>query len=207
VSRTDTVDSIAAAAGTTPETIIVINDLRAPYISSGGGPGVVRPGDTILVPVRAGAGTSTEPGGEYLSPEDALYGVDFKFDDTVLAKEGRFDLSVANSLFDAELSSGVQNVVQGTQITVLTEIGTTVFVPSVGLRRNVGTKGTIQHTLLASIRLREGILVDPRISGIQSLRVVLDGDVLRQEITPIIGTARRGVRLVLPFGHVTGEGG
>jgi len=204
VSRTDTIDSIAADAGTSPETIIIINDLRPPYISSGGGPGVKRPGDTMLIPSRAGGGTSTEPGSEYLSPEDALYGVDFKFDDEVLRKEGRFDLSVANSLFDAELSSGVANVVQGTQITVLTEIGATVFVPEVGLRRNVGTKGTIQHVLLASIRLREGILVDPRISGIQSLRVVLDGDVLTQEITPIIGTSRRGVKLVLPFGRASG---
>jgi hypothetical protein len=207
VDRTDTIDSIAAAAGTGPETIIVINDLRPPYISSGGGPGVVVPGDTILVPVRAGAGSSTQTGDEYLSPEDALYGVDLKLDDEVLAKEGKFDIKVANNLFDAELSRGINNVVQGTQITILTEQGTTVFLTDVGIRRNVGTKGTIQHVLLASIILREAILVDPRISGIQSSRVVLDGDVLTQEITPIIGTSRRGARLVLPFGRASGEGG
>jgi len=206
VSRTDTLDSIAATAATSPETIIVINDLRAPYISSAGGPGVVRPGDSILVPVGAGAGSTTEAGGEYLSPEDVLYGVDFKLDATVLKKEGRFELSVANNLFDVELSRGIANVVQGTQITVLTESGTTVFARDIGIRRNVGVKGTIQHTLLAAIVLREAILVDPRISGIQSLRVVLDGDVLTQEITPIIGTSRRGVKLVLPFGRASGGG-
>jgi hypothetical protein len=97
----------------------------------------------------------------------------------------------------------VANVVQGTEITINTERGTTQFIPTLGIRRNVGTKGTIQHVLLASTVLREALLSDPRVSGIESSRVVLDGDQLSQEITPIISGQRPGATLVLPFGRAS----
>lgn len=206
VQRTDTLESIASRAGTTPEAVIILNDLRPPYIVPGGGPGFVMPGDTILVPAAGSGGRSTGRGAvDYLTPEEALYGVDFALDRTILARDGVFDLSVETMRggFDFEVSTGIANVVQGTEITINTERGTTQFIPDLGIRRNVGTKGTLQHVLLSSIVLREALLSDPRVSRIDSSRVVLDGDQLLQEITPVVSGQRPGATLVLPFGRVS----
>jgi len=207
LSRSDTIDSLANRYATTPAAIVVINDLTPPYIAPGGGPGILAPGDTILVPVQGGAGTSTQPGDEYLTGEDALYGVDMKLDDAAL-KAGMLDIRVAETgdSLDCELCSGIANVVQGTQITVLTEYGSTSIIPELGIKRTAGSRGTMQEVLLASIRLREAILSDPRITGIQSLRVVLDGDVLTQEVTPLVAGRKSGTTLVLPFGRASSGG-
>lgn len=207
VQRTDSVESIATAAGTTPEAVILINDLRPPYITGDGGPGIAKPGDLVLVPGDATEGSATGPGvRDYLTSEEALYGVDLLIDRTLFERTGKFDIAVraANGAVDCEVTTGIRNVVQGTEITVNTERGTTVFLPDIGIRRNVGTKGTVQHVLLASATLREALLADPRISGIESSRVVLNGDVLEQEITPIVSGQRPGATLVLPFGRASG---
>ncbi len=210
VRRTDSIESIAAAAGTTPEAIIVINDLRPPYITPGGGPGVLSPGDTILVPGSAPGGSTGRGTTDYLTSEDALYGVDIALDDTVLEREGLFDIGVddAQGALDVALRRGVANVVQGTEITINTERGTTQIpeLIDLGIRRNIGVKGTLSHVMLASITLREALLSDPRVSGVESARVVLDGDVLTQEITPIISGYRPGATFVLPFGRASSGG-
>ena len=54
--------------------------------------------------------------------------------------------------------------------------------------------------------LREAILADPRIEGIQDTTVVLEDDVLTQEITPRLRGTAEGVTLVVPFGTATGGG-
>lgn len=204
VRRTDSVESIATRYGTTPEAVVLLNNLVAPYIVPGGGPGLAGEGDHLLVPARTPRGGSSGRGAvDYLTPEEALYGVDLALaphDDGEL-----FDLRVetVRGGYDAELVSGIANVAQGTEITVNTELGTTQFLPDVGIRRNVGVKGTTQHVLLSSIVLREAILADPRISGIDSARVVLDGDTLTQEITPVVKGRLPGATLVLPFGRVS----
>lgn len=211
VSRTDSIEGLATRSGTTPEAIVLLNELKPPYITSAGGPGIAKPGDVLLVPADTG-GPSGEPRGanDYLSSEEALYGVDLALDPVELAN-GRFELLVneTSDPEDADHSRGVGNVAQGTEITIGTEIGTTAFLPEVGIRRNVGSKGTTQHVLLASITLREALLQDDRISGIDSSRVVFDGRTgeLTQEITPVVSGTRPGATLVLPFGRASGGDG
>jgi hypothetical protein len=209
VLRTSTIDGFAARFGVSRELIILINDLRFPYIARGGGPGILAPGDYILIPVRTGAegvGGGPGPDAEYLSPEEVLYGVDLALDPDVLDEEGRFELLEDDTryLLDAQLSHGLENVVQGVTILIRTELGTTTYLPDVGIRRGVGKKGTIQHVLLSALALREAVLSDPRIEGIQDSRVVLDGDVLTQEVSPILASRRRDVSLILPFGRASG---
>lgn len=208
VGATDTIDRIAERFGVSRELIILINDLRFPYISEGGGPGLVAPGDSILIPLITSESEedSVASSDEYLSSDDALYGRDFALDLEVLRKEGKFDLKVdeAHGALDAETIGGLDNVVQGTRITVETPIGGTVYVPEVGIRRSTGIKGTLSHVLLASLNLRQAILQDPRISDIEDSRVVLDGDVLTQEVLPIVKGKRDAVTYVLPFGKATG---
>jgi len=204
VRRTDTLDSIASRYGTTPEAVALINNLLAPYIVPGGGPGLAGEGDRLLVPAAAPRSGSAGRGAvDYLTPEEALYGVDFAL--TPHEHGELFDLRVeeVRGGYDAELVGGIANVVQGTEITINTELGTTQFIPDLGIRRNVGVKGTAQHVLLSAIVLREGILADPRITGIESSRVVLDGDVLTQEVTPVVRGRRPGATLVLPFGRAS----
>jgi hypothetical protein len=206
VQRTDTIESIAGRAGTTPEAVIIINDLRPPYLTDGGGPGILKPGDTILVPAASSGASATGRGAvDFLTAEEALYGVDVAIDRTAFDRTGLFDIAVdeVGGATDFALARGVANVVQGTEITINTERGTTQFIRALGIRRNVGVKGTLQHVLLGSVTLREALLSDPRISGIESSRVVLDGDTLVQEITPIVSGQRPGATLVLPFGRAS----
>ncbi len=211
VLRTSTIDGFAARFGVARELIVIINDLRFPYIARGGGPGILAPGDYILIPIRTGAAGAVGgpgPDAEYLSTEESLYGVDLALDQEVLAKEGRFEILEDDTryLLDAQLVHGLENVVQGVTISIRTELGTTTYLPDIGIRRGVGKKGTIQHVLLSALALREAVLSDPRIEGIQDSTVVLDGDVLTQEVSPILASRRRDVSLILPFGRASGVG-
>lgn len=212
VERTDTIESIADEANTTPEAIIVINDLRPPYITAYGGPGILKPGDIILVPAASGGEAATGRGAnDFLTAEEALYGIDIALDKETLKRSGKFELLVneTNNSTDFGFARGVANVVQGVEIIIGTEIGTTVFLRRLGIRRNIGVKGTTQHVLLASVTLREAMLQDTRISGFESSRVVLDSltGELTQEITPIVSGQRPGAVFALPFGSATGGGG
>lgn len=210
VRRTDSLESIATANRTTAAAIILLNDLRSPYLTEFGGPGILKPGDRVLVPVEGTDQASTGRGiTDFLDSEEALYGIDIALDDTVLNNTGLFDIAVTETQdsMDFAIRKGVPNVVQGTEITLNTERGTTQFLPDIGIRRNIGTKGTTQHVLLASIILREGLLSDTRINGIQSSRAVFDSVTgsLELEITPIVSGQQPGTTFVVPFGKASGE--
>jgi hypothetical protein len=209
LDSTMSIGSLATRYNVTKELIILINDLRFPYIAKGGGPGILKPGDSILIPTQAGMGISsitvTAPGGGYLTPEDALYGIDLALDMDVLAKEGRFEIKedTTRDLLDAQVVRGIPNVIQGTEISIRTEAGSTTFLPDIGIRRSVGIRGTLQNMLLASVYLREAILLDPRVESIKDSRIVLEDDVLTQEISPVLRGQREGVVLILPFGKAS----
>ena len=171
-----------------------------------GGPGTRRPGDTILIPQRqAKQPTGLVPNDAYLSPADILYGVDLALDKK-LAEEGIFEILVddLHGSLDAALVRGLDNVVQGVQIILGTEKNTTTFADDIGIRRASGKKGTLDVLLTSSINLREAILSDPRVRGIESMATVLEGDVLSQEITPVLLNERDGVTIVTPFGSASG---
>lgn len=207
VTATDSIETFATRYSVDPELIVLINDLRAPYILPGGGPGLLQAGDEILIPLASGGGTGGQPSGDYVGVDDALYGVDLAIDMDRLNRDGVLDLRapVRAQAGDADLSRGVPNVVQGTAITIWTERGATSFLPDVGVSRNVGMKGTVQHVMLASLNIRDALLADSRIVGIAESSIVLDGDVLTQEIVPIVAGRRDNTTIVLPFGTVSGS--
>lgn len=204
VRRTDTIESIAIRCGCSVEAIILLNNLNPPYIVPGGGPGLAQAGDSLIVP---GTGTGVLGAGpqDYLTADEALFGRDLALDQQQYGASGTFDLQVNSTRDDFATMGGIQNVVQGTEITVGIERGTEMIpeLSDIGIRRNVGVKGTIQHVLLASFTLREALMSDPRVTGIASSRVVLDGDLLTQEITPIVGGSRASAPFVLPFGSAS----
>jgi hypothetical protein len=206
VRKGDTIASVAARYRSTKEGIILLNDLRAPYITVDGGPGILRPGDEVLIPVaRGGAIAGTQPSSDYLTVEDSMYGVDMRLD-PVLLNDGIMELSVdqKHGRLDVEHSFGIANVVQGLQILLHTARGATKFLPDLGIVRDVGMKGTVQRMLFASVSIRETILSDPRIEEIIRADIKLDGDSLTQEITPRVRGRAEGITLVLPFGKASG---
>jgi hypothetical protein len=208
VTRTDSLRSLAERYGVPPELIIVINDLAPPYFTEAGGAGTLGPGDEVLIPV-ADAGdrdTGAVVGSGYLPADVLLYGRDLAIDMDLYDRTGIFDLKVdvAHGALDAETVGGIPNVVQGTLITVETERGSTVYLPDIGVRRSVGTKGTLNHVILAALNFREAILSDPRIEAIESSEVLLDGDVLSQNMTARLVSRRTAVSLVRPIGRVSG---
>ena len=203
----DTLDSIASRNGSSKEAIILTNNLEYPYIAPGGGPGVRQTGESLLVPIAVGgAPISVSPADEFLTDDEALYGIDMRLDPDLL-KENIMDIAVdtAHGSLDTELSRGVPNAAQGIQIILLTELGSTKFLPNIGIRRSVGQMGTLGALLVAAVNLREAILGDPRVEGFEDFEVVLDKDVLSQEITPRLRGQLDGVTLVVPFGNATGE--
>lgn len=212
VKRTDSMQSIANETGAQQEAIIILNDLRYPYLSEGGGPGIAKPGDKILIPTsegraEEGAPSAPSPSASYYTAEDVIYGADLAIDQERLDRDDVMEILVdrAHGYEDAQLVRGVPNAVQGITIIINTELGATSIVPDVGVRRPIGSKGTMEHTLMSAIRLREGILSDDRIEGIESISTVLDGDTLTQEIVPILITGRP-VTLAVPFGRASGTG-
>jgi len=208
VERTTTLPGLAARYDVPPEVIVVINDLRAPYFVEGGGPGLLGPGDMVLIPTvgREGSVGLAPVTADYLTPDEILYGRDLALDDTLFKREGLFELrvDVAHGSLDAEIIGGVPNVVQGTRISVETERGTTVYIPDLGIFRTPGKKGTLNNVILASLYLRQAMLFDPRIERIEQSLVSLRGDVLSQDVSARLVGARSSVTFVRPFGRASG---
>ena len=205
ILASDTIDTLSIKHDVPREAIIALNDLRYPYISKVGGPGILKPGDSVLIPMRAAGETvGVVPDDQYLTNQDILYGVDIALDPT-LAQERIFDIKIdeMHGSVDVECIRGTKNVIQGVQILIGTERGTTDFIPELGIRRTVGVRATLDLMLIASVYLREAILSDPRIVRIESSKVTLVGDVLEQEITPVLLNARDGVTIVVPYGKAS----
>lgn len=207
VLRTDSLLGLSARYSVPVELIAIINDLRAPYFTDGGGAGTLGPGDTILIPVATGGRVNPGAIGGSESDADALiYGTDLALDQELFEREGFFEIKVdtAHGAMDAEVISGVPNVVQGLEIIVETERGSTVYLPDLGIKRTVGAKGTINQLVMTSLVFREAILSDPRIEKIESASVILDGDVLSQELFARLVSRRSNVSLVRPIGRASG---
>lgn len=208
VDRSTTLTGLSARYDVPAALILLINDLRPPYFAEGGGPGVLGPGDTVLVPtISNGQSRALAPVNTgYLTADEVLYGRDLALDMSVFRTEKVFDLRVdtAHGGLDAEIVGGIPNVVQGVQISVETERGTTVYIPDLGIRRTAGKKGTLNNVILASLYLREAMLFDPRIAKILQLVVTQNGDVLQQNVSVELEGGRSNVSFVRPFGRASG---
>lgn len=201
----DTLDRIAAEHGTTPALLALINDLSAPYIVRGGGPGFANIGDRILVPVP-GINDAEGRGGTLSDrAEELLYGTDIRVTVEGAGRKLRLGLAMSTTRRDVSLVRGVDNIVQGLTVATNTERGATQHLPQVGIRRNVGKRGTLQELLLSNVLIREAVLSDSRIEDIAKSRVTLNDDVLSQEITPIIRSVGPSSAVSLPIGTLPGS--
>jgi ABC-type transporter Mla MlaB component len=209
VDRTTTLQKLSAQYGVPPEAIALVNDLRAPYFAPGGGPGLLGPGDQVLIPqVESGANTAGIVGSpiDYRTPDEILFGRDLALDQELLEVEGLLDFveDVTHDATDAEYALGVDAVTTALAISMATVQGTTTFLPDVGVVSRVGSKGVLSNVLLASLSLREAVLSDPRVAEIEKMEVVLQGDALYQEITPRLIDGRAGAPIATPISKVQG---
>lgn len=118
--------------------IVVLNNLKAPYISATGGPGVLKFGDKILIPKQSGTGSSgVIKNKEYNISADLIeseknMGVDIR-----LTPEG--DLAVSNTK-DLDLIAGMENMSQAVSLKFAYEKGSLKRHKQIGTSLEIGRK-------------------------------------------------------------------
>lgn len=160
--------------------IVILNDLKSPYISeTGDGIDVLRPGDTVLFP----SGTPLPQSGVEQDPEDTdpltkRLGRDLKLTSfQVFGGLEDFDLAV-NQQGDLDLVEGILNLEQAVRIKFSTEQGTLPTHPQFGIRVPIGSKSNIRSLIGFQLNARASLLRDSRIDEINDLRFSVDGNVL-----------------------------
>lgn len=188
----DTLTSIAArylGDGALWYDIALLNGLKPPYITPDGGPGTVKIGDVIAVPVVAAAAPNAlVTGGE--TPGLDRLGTDLRLVDIANDLPGRvtLDLVVDQSNFtDFLLISGIDNFAQALRLAVLTERGSMPMIPDYGLRQMIGLKSTGATATLLRLALNETISADPRTQRITRIAVTATDDVVEvsADVVPI----------------------
>ena len=161
--------------------LVLLNDLKAPYISDDGdGKDVLRPGvDNILFPA---APTQTSEVSPNSREEDLLVqrlGRDFKLV-TVESASGiyAFDIAV-DSGGDLARIEGVENLAQAVELKFSVERGELPTHPSYGIEHPIGRKANIRSLIAFDLEARASLLMDSRVSNVSKLNYELIGNVLR----------------------------
>ena len=153
--------------------IALLNKLKAPYVSSRRSPGVLAPGDKLLIPAVRG---STKGNQVYLQdPQLAVNGVDPFIEvlgTDILLKEdmntGLVDFSISTGGDTASIS-GTDNLMQAMTLRLKLGKGDLRAHPSYGLTRFVGQKATISNLFTFEQSLKSSLLVDDRIGKIDTI--------------------------------------
>ena len=166
------------------KTLVLLNNLRAPFVADAGGEDVLRPGDDILYP-DAGA---TGPGPEVVnistvkedqtqSIAEQAFGRDARLKST---RDGNVQFSdvVVSQAGDWDTISGIPNVEQALKLKFSTEKGELTVHPSFGAKFPIGRKITARSFTTFSIQTRSTILSDPRVEDIELLSFNSSGDVM-----------------------------
>jgi len=160
--------------------LVITNDLKPPYIDpTGDGSSVLRPGDTILVPVTGG---SAPLSGVAVSkqPEDdfvARLGRDLLLiANSVGGAQSVFDIA-RNQRGDVDRIEGVPNMEQAIEIKFSTEQNTLPTHPEFGLQYPLGTKALIRSIVGFQLNARTSLLADTRIGSVENLSFHVDGNV------------------------------
>ena len=173
------------------KSIVVLNQLKSPYVSNTPADGVLVPGDAVLYPVPVSQGMNSSAISAYQAdgeeadtrdtdPLEVAYGRDLRlFTDNTTGR----DLTdvVVNQRGDLGSIQGVDNVTQGMRLKFSTERGELPAHPNYGAKYALGSRATITSVNLFKIDVRGTILSDPRVSLINKLRFVTSGDLMGVE--------------------------
>lgn len=166
--------------------IVILNNLKAPYISLTASDGVLAYGSKILIPKRGMESDSqktvmtaqnTDEASEAQSPILKKYGRDLRLSDgssgtdfADLEKNQRGDLSTIE---------GIPNVYQSMMIKLATEQGELALHPTFGSAYPIGTKVSVYQLQDFALNVRRTFLQDPRIASIDALQTYSEGDIVR----------------------------
>ena len=180
VNQNDSIQDIATRTLGSPARaaeLIILNNLRPPYISDTGIPNTLKPGDELLVP-SAGRNSADKQGPTVLgvntasSLEARLYGIDMLINPVPSSETLSYDLVLSSTGEDIRHVSGVDNLKQGLRTRLLTELGSDPLYPSIGFRRIVGLNATGTEQAIMNLSLSDAVLADERVQSIEGLRVV-----------------------------------
>jgi len=164
--------------------LVIINDLRAPYISSAGGDGVLRPGDFILYPSKERGGVSAsnlnetdlekdQKGQNIDTAVERAYGRDLRLS---LNSKNKSDIFISEGDFGTIV--GIPNVKQGIRLKLATEQGELTVHPKYGLRVPIGTKAETSSFNEFIINVHATLASDVRIKSVKSLDLLSRGDIV-----------------------------
>jgi hypothetical protein len=175
IDGADTIQTLAARELGDPDKfreIVLLNNLKPPYISSLGGIGVLKPGDKILIPQLS---PTLAPGGivqnieyqitKFLTQSEKNLGVDLRIDennDLVFANFGDFDLY-----------AGIDNIAQAILIRLGLEPGSLKRHPELGVGLEIGRK--VRNVGEIRNRITSTLVQDARIDSVPYLNVQQEG--------------------------------
>ncbi len=199
--------------------LVILNDLLPPYITSAGGPGLLRGGDRIRVPspspAPAASAAPRSGSGRRADLAERLYGTDLKLVDPARSAGAVTSLGASTfdrgpgiaeriaqeieivrevrggqSVFDFALVRGVPNLVQAMYIKASTQPGDLRLHPSFGFALPIGTRLSPLALFFAKFQAYRTIAGDDRIAALEDLSVRASGDVLRMSVrATAVGTS------------------
>lgn len=180
--------------------LAVINDLKAPYITSVKLPQTLRVGDKISIPIlgkEPPADTITT--GDKItgaSQSDKFLGEDFKFvpipagldslGEPIAAGSYGWQIDEAGGATDVLKISGIPNLGQALEMRFRTEQGANILYPTIGLPRLIGVAAFGSKIADARHQARLQILADKRIERLArfAFSVVNDALILEADVQP-----------------------
>ena len=171
--------------------IVIVNSLSAPYIASVAAPGVLVPGDRVLIPGTSAIGKisgnlvlptqADEFGGSIsgFSPENVVFGRDIAVSITGDAT-GSMQIDLKESpTGDAALVAGIENFKQALLLLSNTELGSLKLHPSYGFPRIVGMRArSFISGAFWSLGVKRALNAEPRVAQIADIGVGILGDTL-----------------------------
>jgi hypothetical protein len=165
--------------------LVIINDLRAPYLSpNGDGKSVLRPGDTILFPTAGSSAPETAVSSDRTAIEvqkDSLtqrLGRDIRIvNPTAAGGDDVYDFAI-NARGDLATIEGVDNLEQAAELKFSTEPGSLPVHPFFGVLAPIGEKLRTLSIIQFQTNARASLLSDSRIEDVVSFDVRAEGNVL-----------------------------
>jgi hypothetical protein len=154
--------------------IIVLNNLKPPYISSTPSLGVLSPGRSILIPqatpiISNGVLTNKEYNiTAQMAEVEKTYGVDIRVDD-----DGDF---VISNTKDVDLVAGVKNLGQAIAVRIYLEKGGLKRHLAVGTNLRIGSKAGAQDLRIIRDEIVTSLSSDSRIESIPFIEVIQEGN-------------------------------
>ena len=172
----DTIQTIAARILGNPDRyreIVVLNNLKPPYIAETASSGVLAYGDSILIPATGSIDKSSGVvlNKDYEITKDLDYskkalGVDIMIDDD-------YDLKFAN-FGDYDLVAGIENMAQAILLKIYYENGSLKRHPGIGASLRVGRKVT--DLGIARVNLLNSLNADNRVESVPYLSLQQEGN-------------------------------